>query len=87
MPSPSWTREAKKKEGYEDYDLSPPKLPDRTRRTFEQAVKAIQNDFHELKVEWVGKEEFSNAAKSEHVNTSLHRRRTQPYFCGYFYYM
>ena len=57
MPNPCWTPEAKKKEGYKDCDLSPPELPDRKRRTFEQAVKAIKNDFNELKVEWAGKEE------------------------------
>lgn len=47
----------KKKEGYEDYDLSPPKLRKRDQRKFEDAVNAIQSDFKGLlRLEWVDDE-------------------------------
>lgn len=56
MPNPGKTPAAKKKEDYEDYDLSPPKVPEKERRTFDKAVRAINNDFTDLRVEWENKE-------------------------------
>jgi hypothetical protein len=56
MSDPLKTPAAKKKEDYEDYNLSPPKVPAK-RRTFDEAVRAIKYDFNELRVEWEESEE------------------------------
>jgi len=56
MSNPWETPAAKKKEDYEDYDLSPPEVPEKERRTFDRAVRAINNDFNELRVEWESEE-------------------------------
>jgi hypothetical protein len=57
MSDPYKTPAAKKKEdceGYEDYGLSPPKLPKKRQRTFEEAVKAIKCDSYKIRIEQVG---------------------------------
>ena len=56
--NPYTTPAVKKKHDFEvyedsgDYDLSPPKLPAKKRRTFKDAVEAIKRDFKELQVDW-----------------------------------
>ena len=40
-----------RKESFEDYNLLPPKVP--RRKTFDDAVRAINHDFSDLRVEWV----------------------------------
>jgi hypothetical protein len=58
MLDPLKTPAAKKKEDYEDYDLSPPKVTEAKRQTFDEAVRAIKHDFNELRVEWGENEEM-----------------------------
>ena len=38
---------------YEDHDLSPPKVPEKRKKSFDKAVSAIINDWPSIRVEWV----------------------------------
>ena len=60
-----------RKESFEDYNLSPPKVP--RKKTFDDAVRAINRDFSKFRVGWVGaKVKWSMIHEGEQVE--LHFR-------------